>query len=98
MFIPASRTYTNVATDLNNQNFLPINSSALTLSSQKQGPNLILGWHGINGVRYQLFYSTDLVNWLPFDSGPLLGTNGPMTLPLPIGPDKAKFFRFSASH
>jgi len=45
-----------------------------------------------------LLYSSDLVHWLPFDSGLLLGTNGPMTLPLPIGPDKAKFFRFSANY
>jgi len=97
LFIPASHTYTNVTSNLTNQNFTVLNSEALTLTSQKQGPNLVLGWYGINGVSYQLVYSSDLVHWLPFDSGLLLGTNGPMTLPLPIGPDKAKFFRFSAS-
>ncbi len=98
LFIPASHTYTNVTANLINQDFILLNSEALTLTSQKQGPNLVLTWYGINGVSYQLVYSSDLVNWLPFDSGLLLGTNGPMTLPLPIGPDKAKFFRFSANY
>ena len=98
VFIPPSRTYTNVSNDLTNQNFVMATSSALALSSQRQGTNLNLSWYGINGVSYQMLYSSNLVNWVPY-SLPVMGTNGPANTAIPIDVTRpADFFRFSASY
>jgi hypothetical protein len=97
LFIPASRSYVNVSTDLTNQNFISASSGALTLHSQKQGPNLSLNWFGINGVTYQTLYSTNLVDWLPYGDV-VMGTNGPINVLIPTGNDPADFFRFSTSY
>jgi hypothetical protein len=58
--------------------------------------NFILNWYGISGVAYQPFYSTNLVDWLPYD-GALSGTNGEMQLIIPVGSDPMEFFRVGAS-
>ena len=98
LFIPPSRTYTNVSTDLTNQNFVMATSAALALTSQRQGTNLNLDWYGINGVSYQVLSSSNLVSWQPY-SLPITGTNGPATVVIPIDPARpADFFRFSAAY
>jgi hypothetical protein len=94
MFIPQSRSYTNVTTNLTSQDFIMVPPSALTLTQELQGPNVNLSWYGINGVTYQPLYSTNLVDWVPY-AGPLIGTNGPMNCLVPMGDDLVKFFRFS---
>ena len=98
VFIPPSRTYTNVSSDLTNQSFVMATTSTLELSSSTQGTNLNLSWYGINGVSYQVFSSSDLVNWAPY-SLPVIGTNGPAGLVIPIdGTSPGDFFRFSAGN
>src|SRR5262249_29640767 len=83
IFIPASRSYTNVTRDQTNQNFVMATSSALALSSQRQGTNLNLSWYGLNGVSYQILWSSNFVTWLPYN-GPVTGTNGPAGIAIPI--------------
>ena len=98
IFIPPSRTYTNVSTDLPNQNFVMATSAALALTSQRQGTNMNLNWYGINGVSYQVLYSTNLVNWLPYSS-PITGSNAAVSVLIPIDvTSQADFFRFSAGY
>jgi hypothetical protein len=98
IFIPPSRTYTNVSNDLTNQNFVMAASEALALTSQQQGTNLNLSWYGLGGVSYQVLYSTNLVNWMPYGL-PITGSNSPVILAMPIDVySRADFFRFSASY
>jgi hypothetical protein len=57
----------------------------------------MMNWFGISGVTYQLYSSTNLVDWLPYgDAFP--GTNGPVVLPVPTTGDPARFFRVQASN
>ena len=97
IFIPTSRSYSNVSADLPNENYVMAPPSALAFGVKGQGQSLSLCWEGIGGVTYQAFYSTDLVNWYPC-ADPLPGTNAPMTCPVPVGAEPAKFFRLSASY
>jgi hypothetical protein len=96
LFLPASRSYTNLTANLANQNFLMVAPAAPALTAQARGANLQLGWQGLSGASHQLLWSTNFVDWLP--CGPaLLGTNGPMRVAVPLGAEPAKFFRISTS-
>jgi hypothetical protein len=97
VFIPASRTYVNLSADATNQNFISTTLASLTMHGQRQGNNLSLNWFGISNVTYQTQISTNLVDWLPYGA-PFVGTNGPVILQIPPGPDPADFFRFSTSY
>jgi hypothetical protein len=97
MYVPGSRAYTNVITSVSNQNYLAVTTIAPDVSSGLQATNLMINWHGIPGVMYQLYSSTNLVDWLPYGD-PLLGTNGPVVLPIPINGDPARFFRVQAGN
>jgi hypothetical protein len=98
IFIPPSRNYTNVSNDLTNQNFVMATASTLALNTSQQGTNLNLSWYGINGVSYQILYSSNLVNWVPYGL-PVKGTNGPAGVLIPIDlASPADFFRFSAGY
>ena len=97
LFIPQLRSYAGVSASLTNQNFILVSPAMLTITQQVQGTNLNLSWFGLNGVTYQTLYSTDMLNWLPYQ-GPMLGTNGPMTCVCPMGSQPAMFFRFSTSY
>jgi len=73
-------------------------SSTLALSSAQQGTNLNLNWYGISGVAYQVLYSSNLVDWVPYNL-PVTGTNGPVGLAIPIDVTRPlDFFRFSANY
>ncbi len=98
IFIPPSRTYANVSANLTNQNFVMATSAALELTSHAQNGNLNLSWYGLNGVSYQVLSSSNLVNWIPYSS-PLIGTNGPASLAIPIDvTSPVDFFRFQAGY
>jgi hypothetical protein len=96
-FIPATRVYSNLGMDQTNQNFILTTPAALMMTSSAQGGNLNLGWNGINGVSYQTLWSSDLMSWQPY-GGPVLGTNGPLQVVIPVGTGAAMMFRFSASY
>jgi len=97
VYVPGSRTYTNVTTAVSNQNYLAVTTIAPDLSSGLQATNLTMNWFGLSGVTYQLYSSTNLVDWLPYgDAFP--GTNGPVIMPVPIEGDPTRFFRVQASN
>lgn len=96
MFVPGSRTYVNVTGALTNENYLAVSTLAPALSMQVQTNTCVLNWQGLSGVTYQPLYSTNLVDWLPYN-GALPGTNGPMQLLLPMGTAPIMFFRVGAS-
>jgi len=66
------------------------------LKAQVRGSTLNLAWQGISGATHQLLWSSNLVDWLPYGP-PIVGTNGPMSLTLPLGEGPRKFFRFTRS-
>ena len=93
--MPSSRTYWDVTTAITNENYLAVTSVMPTLASQVETNTYSLSWYGIPGVNYQPLYSTDLVEWWPYD-GPLTGTNGPLQLRVPMDTDPTCFFRLEA--
>jgi hypothetical protein len=92
MFIPSSRSYANVTNNLTGENYTLVPTIAATIQSQRSGTNLVFNWFGYSGVTYQIYYSTDLFTWIPFN-GPLAGTNGPLQSIIPIDTNPQKFFR-----
>jgi hypothetical protein len=92
MFIPSSRTYTNVTTDTPAQNYTLVPTIAASIQLNQTGTNLFFNWRGYTGVSYQLHYSTDLVTWFSL-AAPVAGTNGPMQFSFPIDGQPQKFFR-----
>jgi hypothetical protein len=96
MFVPGSRTYVNVTGTVSNENYLAVSTIAPALAMQVKTNSFILSWYGILGVTYQPLYSTNLVDWLPYNSA-LPGTNGTMLLLLPLDTDPILFFRVGAS-
>ena len=97
VFAPGSRVYTNVTTSVSNQNYVAAITIAPVVSAGLQTTNLMMNWFGISGVTYQLYSSTNLVDWLPYGD-PFPGTNGPVVLPVPTTGDPARFFRVQAGN
>jgi hypothetical protein len=96
MFVPGSRTYANVTGTVSNENYLAVSTIAPVVAMQVQTNTCVLSWYGIAGVTYQPLYSTNLVDWLSYDSA-LPGTNGTMQLLLPMDTSPILFFRVGAS-
>ncbi|MGP8052655.1 MAG: beta strand repeat-containing protein [Limisphaerales bacterium] len=97
VFAPGSRGYTNVTASVSNQNYVAAITIAPTVSAGLQATNLMMNWFGISGVTYQLYSSTNLVDWLPYGNA-FPGTNGPVLLPIPINGEPMSFFRVQASN
>jgi hypothetical protein len=97
VFVPSFRAYTNITTSISNQNYLAVTTAAPMVSSHLSSSNFSFTWFGLPGVTYQVYYSTDLANWLPFGAV-VVGTNGPSLMLLPTGPERAKFFRVQAMY
>lgn len=93
LFIPQARNYNSQIMDATNQNFILVPPAALTLTQQQQGNSLKVSWLGVNHVWYELFASTDLVNWQPYRS--FGGANALITLSVPLSNAPVMFFRFS---
>ncbi|MBA4146834.1 MAG: carboxypeptidase regulatory-like domain-containing protein [Verrucomicrobia bacterium] len=96
IFISSVRHYTNLTFNLTNQNFVRVDADSLSMYSHGTGTNLNLGIHGINGVTYQAYYSSNLVNWLPYGA-PVQGTNGAIELHIPVANAPQTFFQFRMS-
>jgi hypothetical protein len=78
--------------DLRAQNYQGFGSSLLLMNCQVQGTNLLASWFGVGGLAYQMFSSTNLVDWIPWD-GQFMGSNAPITQLLPISADPAGFYQ-----
>jgi len=97
MFLPGMLTYTNVINSLAGQDYLMVPTVAPQLANLLSGTNLSLSWTGLSGVTYQVWGSTNLVDWSSIGD-PLPGTNGPMQLLLPMDTDPIMFFRVGAGN
>ena len=82
---------------ITNQNYLAVSTVLPSLTTQVQSNNFILSWNGISGVTYQLLYSTNLVDWLPYADA-LPGTNGTMQVQMPMDTSPVLFFRVGAGN
>ena len=97
VFIPSSRAYTSVITPITNENYVATSTVAPVLTAQLQTTNFIMSWYGMSGVTYDVFQSTNLVNWLHRTSR-APSTNGPLQLILVINPNRNLFFRIQATY
>jgi hypothetical protein len=97
VFVPGARSYTNVSESVSNQNYLMVETFAPQLSSGVNGTNLWFKWNGIEGVSYQAWWSTNLVEWFPW-GGVIAGTNGLMELLVPVEDKPMQFLRLGASN
>jgi len=97
MFAPGSLSYANVTATLTNQDFLAVETIAPPIQTGVQGTNFVLGWYGYSGVSYQLLYSTNLVNWLPY-GGVMVGSNAFIQVPAPVEGEPMQFFRVQANN
>jgi hypothetical protein len=97
VFVPGSRTYVNVTGTVSNENYLAVSTIVPAFAMQVRTNNCVLSWNGIPGVTYQLFYSTNLVDWLPYADA-LPGTNGTMQVQMPVDTSPALFFRVGAGN
>jgi hypothetical protein len=91
VFLPYSTTYANLSGDLWAQDYRGFSASLLLMNCQVQGTNLLASWFGVSGLAYQMFSSTNLVDWIPWD-GQIMGSNAPVSLLLPMTFDPAGFF------
>ena len=97
MFVPGSRSYSSSLASVTNADYLMIQTIAPTIGSSLQDTNVVVNWFGVPGVSYQLYSSTNLVDWLPYGA-PIVGSNVVVELPVPVNNDPAKFFRLRASN
>ncbi len=99
LFVPSSRSYANTSMDTTNQNYLAATSAAdFNFSGgQFDGTNASFTWQGINGVIYQPYSSSNLMDWAPYGP-PIIGTNGPAMFLVPVSNATQLFFRLSVSY
>jgi hypothetical protein len=96
MFLPASMSYASIATSVSNQNYLAVFTIAPVLTAGGNATNIFLNWLGLPGANYQIYSSTDLVNWVPFGGG-FPGSNAPIQIVIvPTGP--IQFFSVQSSY
>jgi len=95
VFLPSSRTYYDVTSALTNGDYVAMPSVTPTLTLHVETNGLVMNWYGISGVTYQLLYSLDLAVWMPHDN-PVLGTNGPLEMVVPVDAEPIKYFRLVA--
>jgi hypothetical protein len=91
VFTPPSTTYPNLVQSCINQDYL----AAMTLTpatGSGSGQVSALSWQGIEGIQYQLMVSSNLVDWIPCGP-PVMGTNGPVTIPNPPNASPSQFYR-----
>jgi len=97
VFVPSTRSYSSVNSDIANQNYLTVPSVTPVLSSGLSGTNLVFEWNGVQGVTYSAFWSTNLINW-SFLSTTFTGSNGVIQLLVPANDVPYKFVRVQAFH
>ena len=97
IFLPPSMSYTNLSATVSGQNYVGVATIAPMLSGAVNASNFSLNWQALPGVNYQVYYSTDLVNWLPY-GGALTGSNGPVQLLIPTSGNPQQFFSVQPSY
>ncbi len=98
VFLPGSMSYTSISTSISNQNYLAVSTVAPVLTAGGNATNIVLNWQGLPGVSYQIYSSSNLVNWLPFGAA-VAGSNGPVQIIIvPTGGGPMQFFSVQSSY
>lgn len=97
MFVPGSLSFSSVTDTITNQNFLMVTTIAPSFDYSVAGTNLRISWNGFEGVTYQVWWSSDLVNWAPHGT-PIAGSNGLMQMSIPMDTSPQMFFRIGAQN
>jgi hypothetical protein len=97
VFVPGERVYPNPVTDsVFNENYLAVPTIAPNVGSSLQNTNLLMSWHGIPGVTYQILSSTNLFDWVLYGS-PIVGSNIDIQIPA-LTTNADEFFRVQANN
>jgi len=98
VFLPGSMSYSSAVASVSNQNYLAASTIASYLTTGVNTTNFVLGWLGLPGINYQVYSSTDLINWLPYGSG-FTGSNAPIQIVVPMGGvGPAQFFSVQTTY
>ena len=97
VFVPNTRSYASLNSDITDASYLTVASVTPVLSSGLSGTNLVLNWSGVPGVTYQAYWSTNLSTWSPLGSS-FPGANGLMQLLIPANDQPQKFVRVQATY
>jgi hypothetical protein len=96
-FVPSSLSYTSVSASISNQNYLMLPTAAPVVTGAGNATNLVLNWQGIPGVSYQVYCSSNLVDWLPVGSA-IPGSNGPAQIAISPTNSGPEFFCVQSSY
>jgi hypothetical protein len=96
-FLPPSISYANLSASVSGQNYIGVTTIAPTLGAAVNAGNFNLNWQALPGVNYQVYYSTDLVNWLRYGAV-ITGSNGPVQLLIPTTGNPQQFFSIQSSY
>jgi hypothetical protein len=91
-FVPGAFDLGNVQGELWEYNFQAHNSGLLGMDCIREPAGLAVGWYAVAGATYQVLWSSNLVDWVPYDL-PVIGTNGPVRLLLPFQQTPVGFYR-----
>jgi hypothetical protein len=91
-FVPGAFDLGNVQGELWEYNFQAHNSGLLGMDCIREPAGLAVGWYAVAGATYQVLWSSNLVDWVPYDL-PVIGTNGPVRLSLPFQQTPVGFYR-----
>ena len=96
VIFPNSLTFASVSQDTPDQNFLLSSTSNLLIRGAVFADNYFtVNWFALNGVNYQLQYSTNLVDWVPV--GPIyIGNDAPREIVVPTGGAPQMYFRMNS--
>jgi hypothetical protein len=96
MFNPPSISYTSPGSSLAGQNYVGT-SFVPALVPSFDGTNFIFSWNGISGITYQMYTSTNLINWTPYGS-PIPGNGVPVQAIIPVSANAQQFFSLQAGN
>jgi hypothetical protein len=97
IFVPPSLSYSNITASVSNQNYLAVPSIAPILTATGNATNFVLGWRALPGLSYQIYCSTNLINWIPYGNA-ITGSNGPVQLVVPLGGAPMQFYSVQSSN
>jgi hypothetical protein len=67
------------------------------LTATGNATNFVLGWRALPGLSYQIYCSTNLINWIPYGNA-ITGSNGPVQLVVPLGGAPMQFYSVQSSN
>ena len=96
LFAPASRSYANFTASITNENYVAYTGIAPSVVSRMQDTNFMITWVGLQGVTYQVYCSTNLLDWVSYGA-PIYGSNSVIQVPVPASNGPQQYFRVRAN-